>query len=97
VLQKRTFKVFGLCPKASGTGSYFMRLGTGWLNRDNSINLKIDAFPKSGELQIREMDEDDLRKRDGTEHPSSSQPSPSVLPELPRPMPSPARSPSDSF
>ncbi len=92
--QKRTFKVFGLCPKASGNGSYFMRVGTGWLNRDNSINLKIDAFPKSGELQIREMDEEDLRKRDGAEQSSTPAPSsPAFLPELPRPIPSSARSP----
>lgn len=67
MLQKRMFKVLGIVPKANGT-SYWTRIGTGWLNRDNSINLKMDYYPAQGiDIQVREMTEDDLRKRERPE------------------------------
>lgn len=59
--QKRMFKILGRVPKANGA-SYLMRVGTGWGNRDNSINIKLDALPVSGELHLREMDEEEMRK-----------------------------------
>ncbi|MBA2540462.1 MAG: hypothetical protein H0V17_12550 [Deltaproteobacteria bacterium] len=59
--QKRMFKILGRVPKTNGS-SYLMRVGTGWGNRDNSINIKLDAWPVSGELHLREMDEEELRK-----------------------------------
>ncbi len=66
MLQKRMYKV--LCPieKKDG-GTWWMRLGTGFTNKDDSINVFLDAVPvgaKEVKLQLREMTEEDLRSRD---------------------------------
>ncbi len=62
---KRMYKV--VCPvKMKDGGTYWMRLGSGFENKDNSINLILNAFPCGQEevkLQIREMTEADLRER----------------------------------
>ena len=61
--QKQMFKV--LCPvKRSDGGTFWMRLGVGFRNKDNSINLHLDAVPTGGEckLQIREFDDEDRRR-----------------------------------
>ena len=62
---KRMMKV--LCPiEKEGTEkkTYWMRVGTAFWNRDQSINLYLDVLPRNGKLQIREMDEEDLKDRD---------------------------------
>ena len=65
MFQKRMFKV--ICPiEKRGGGTYWMRLGTGFTNKDDSINIYLDALPKNCQLQLREMDEEDLRRRDGS-------------------------------
>jgi len=56
----KMYKVISAVEK-DGKTKFWMRLGTAFLNRDNSINVKLDAFPKSMQLQIRELDEEDLR------------------------------------
>ncbi|MCB9561183.1 MAG: hypothetical protein H6709_04750 [Kofleriaceae bacterium] len=58
----RMFKV--LCPieKKDGGGTFWMRIGTGFPNKDQSINLYLDALPINQKLQLREMDEEDLRR-----------------------------------
>lgn len=66
MLQKRMYKV--LCPieKKDG-GTWWMRLGTGFTNKDDSINVFLDAVPvgaKEVKLQLREFTEEDLRARD---------------------------------
>ena len=61
---KQTYKI--LCPieKKEG-GTYWMRLGTAFRNKDDSINLYMDAYPtKATHIQLREMTEEDLRRRD---------------------------------
>ena len=66
--QKRMFKVISPIEKEGG-GTYWMRCGTGFVNKDNSINVYLDAMPlriKPGEgvkLQIREFTEEDMRER----------------------------------
>jgi len=59
---RKMFKV--LCPMESRTGQKFwMRMGSAFTNKDNSINLYLDAIPwKPGStLQLRELTEEDLR------------------------------------
>ena len=34
--------------------SRWVRVGTAFVNRDSSINVKLDVFPTEGKLQIRE-------------------------------------------
>ena len=62
--QKRSFKVLGIIPKHNNPReSHWLRIGTAYVNRDESINIYLDALPKSFELQLREFEEDDFRKR----------------------------------
>ncbi|MFO0569868.1 MAG: hypothetical protein U0263_29735, partial [Polyangiaceae bacterium] len=35
--------------------NHWTRIGVGFVNRDGSINLKLDAVPVSGELQLRDQ------------------------------------------
>ena len=44
--------------------THWTRVGSAFLNTDDSINVYLDAFPKSFQLQIREMDEEDRQRRD---------------------------------
>lgn len=75
-MQKTEFKVLGMLPKKNG-GTYWMTLGSGYRNADNSINVYLDALPR-GEwrFQLRELTEEDLRKREAyrTTHASSTAP-----------------------
>ena len=36
---------------------YWKNLGSGFLNRDNSINIYLDGLPVNGKLQIRDWDD----------------------------------------
>lgn len=67
--QKRMFKVITPIERRGG-GKYWMRLGSAYLNKDNSINVYIDAVPvasaKDGQgltLQLREYTDEELRER----------------------------------
>jgi hypothetical protein len=42
-------------------GSIWVRVGIGFINRDGSLNLKLDAIPVNGQLQVREWDSGDRR------------------------------------
>ncbi len=46
-----------------GEKSFWTRIGVAYTNRDGSINVKLDALPISGTLQIR--DEEARGERDG--------------------------------
>lgn len=35
--------------------NHWTRIGVGFVNRDGSINIKLEAVPVSGELQIRDQ------------------------------------------
>jgi hypothetical protein len=57
------FKVITHIEKKGGCG-YWMRIGSGFPNKDDSINVYLDAMPKSLEFQLRELDAEDLAKRE---------------------------------
>ena len=45
--------------------SVWIRIGSGWVNSDGSINLKLDALPVNGQLQVRQWEskeESDARR-----------------------------------
>jgi len=55
-----------------GQKSYWVRVGVGFENQDGSLNLKLDAVPTNGTLQVREWEprEDrDLGGRDREREP----------------------------
>jgi hypothetical protein len=62
------FKVISPVEKDGG-GVWWMRCGNAFVNKDNSINVYLDAMPlrsKPGEgvkLQLRELTEEELRER----------------------------------
>ncbi len=72
----KMFKV--LCPvERKDGGTFWMRVGSAFPNKDQSINLYLDALPLGhNKLQIREMEDEDFnrggKKRDGEAPPSAS-------------------------
>jgi hypothetical protein len=69
-MQKRMFKIITPIDKKDG-GKYWMRLGTGFANKDDSINMYLDAIPfqvtKDTVLQLREMTDEDFRRGSNNE------------------------------
>jgi hypothetical protein len=65
MLTKRQFKLLAIIPKRDG-GTYWMRCGSAFMNKDDSINIYLDALPKGGEwkFQLRELEEEDLKRRE---------------------------------
>ena len=61
---RKIYKALMMVERKDGK-THWMRIGTAFPNRDDSINVYLDAYPKDGKVQIRELDEDDLRRRDG--------------------------------
>jgi hypothetical protein len=44
-----------------GGKSFWVRIGAGFTNRDGSLNLRLDAIPVNGMLQVREWEPFDRR------------------------------------
>ncbi|HWU86044.1 MAG TPA: hypothetical protein VN253_02165 [Kofleriaceae bacterium] len=63
MMQKKMFKVLSAIDKRDGT-TFWMRVGSGFTNKDNSVNIYLDVLPKSFQFQLRELDEEDLRRRE---------------------------------
>lgn len=63
--QQRTMKaVFTVVERGTSNGmtkSYWTRVGIGFVNKDGSINLKLDCLPINGTLQVREWEPYDRR------------------------------------
>lgn len=59
---KRAFKVISAVEHKDG-GTHWLRLGTAYVNKDESINVYLDAWPKSFQLQLRELTEEDFARR----------------------------------
>ena len=62
-MQKRMFKVLSPIDKRNGS-TYWLRCGTAFTNKDDSINIYLDAMPKEWRFTLRELDEEDLRRRE---------------------------------
>jgi hypothetical protein len=54
--------VYTVVEKPGSDRNYWTRVGAAWINRDQSINVTLDALPVNGKLHIREAVE---RARDG--------------------------------
>ncbi len=59
---KKMFKV--ICPMERNGHKWWMRVGSGFPNKDDSINIYLDALPTQAgfTLQLREYTEDDMRQ-----------------------------------
>ncbi len=63
VVHKRMFKVISPITRREGGGTYWMRLGTAFTNKDDSINIYLDAVPRDLTFQLRELDEREMKPR----------------------------------
>jgi hypothetical protein len=82
-MSKKMFKV--LCPMEGRNGiKYWSRLGTGFSNRDESINVYLDVIPfnkPNVTIQLREFTEEEQRR--DAERRASSEASSGVSASLP--------------
>jgi hypothetical protein len=68
-VEKKVFKVISPIERRDGV-KWWMRCGSAFTNKDNSINVYLDALPlghtpeRGLTLQIRELTEEDLRERE---------------------------------
>jgi len=46
--------VYTVIDREGGGRSFWTRIGAGWINRDGSLTLKLDALPVNGTLQVRD-------------------------------------------
>lgn len=75
----RMFKVISPIEKKDGS-TFWMRVGTGYPNKDQSINLYLDAIPFNHKLQLREVDDEDLAPRGRKREDGASAPTQADLP-----------------
>ena len=61
-MQKRMYKVISPIEKKGG-GTFWMRTGSAFTNKDDSINVYIDAVPKNHQFQLRELTEEELSRK----------------------------------
>jgi hypothetical protein len=57
--------VFTVVERSPGK-SYWVRIGVGFVNQDGSMNLRLDAIPVNGVLQVREWEAYDRRGPDAS-------------------------------
>lgn len=86
-MQKRMFKVITPIDKRDG-GKYWMRVGSGYTNKDDSINIYLEAIPlshgKEVTLQLRELTDEDFRRaseKRSTNFVPPSNPMPAAAPD----------------
>jgi hypothetical protein len=75
VAQQRGMKaVFTVVERGAGK-SYWTRIGVGFVNNDGSLNLRLDALPINGTLQVREWEQPrELDRRPSTDAPPRERP-----------------------
>ena len=61
-----------LCPMEKNGKTFWLRIGTAYINADGSTNVYLDAYPTNGKLQIRELDEKDLQPKGGRDESRSN-------------------------
>jgi hypothetical protein len=75
--------VFAVVERGAGK-SYWTRVGVGFVNRDGSITLKLDAIPINGTLQVREWESREDGARRGNDRPVDPEGEPPLAKARPR-------------
>lgn len=58
IMQHRPTMLKVLCPVEGKNGkTFWIRIGNAFINRDGSTNVYLNAYPTSGKLQIRPIDD----------------------------------------
>lgn len=69
-MEKKQFKILAEVPRYDGKGTYLLKVGNAFENRDASINGVVESLPlgaltaKGFKIHIRELDARDLEKRE---------------------------------
>lgn len=53
----RRLVVYTIVERPGAEKSFWARVGSAWINRDQSINIQLDALPVNGKLHVREPQE----------------------------------------
>jgi len=56
-------RVYTIIDKGEGQKAFWCSIGAGWVNRDGSFNLLLDALPVNGKLQVRDWEPREERSR----------------------------------
>ena len=57
-MAESTLKAGYTIVEKAGGKKFWLRIGTAFVNRDGSLNVKLDAVPTTGTLHIRDFPED---------------------------------------
>lgn len=60
---KRVFDAYQIIEREGLEKAIWNKVGVGFQNRDQSINVLLDAFPKDGKLQLRDRKENGGHKK----------------------------------
>ncbi len=55
--------VFAIVERGQGQKAIWIRVGVAFINQDGSLNIRLDAVPLTGTLQVRERRQDQSRQR----------------------------------
>jgi hypothetical protein len=56
-----------LCPMEKNGKTFWLRIGSAFINGDGSTNVYLDAYPANCKLQIRDLDDRDLQSKSNRE------------------------------
>jgi len=57
--------VFAIVERGQGQKAIWIRVGAAFINQDGSLNIRLDAVPLTGTLQVRERRSDQQRQPSG--------------------------------
>ena len=63
--EKKNLRVYTIVDRGDGKKDLWLRIGPAFVNRDQSLNVMLNALPIDGKLHIRE--EQDAPERTGNE------------------------------
>lgn len=55
--------VYTIVDRAGTDKKFWVRIGTAFVNRDQSLNVKLDGLPTNGQLHIRDAESASLPRR----------------------------------
>ena len=61
-----------LCPMEKNGKTFWLRIGSAFINGDGSTNVYLDAYPANCKLQIRDLDDRDLQSKSSRDDGGSS-------------------------
>ena len=55
---RKSLKVYTIIQDNEGGKPFWLHIGVAFINKDNSLNVKLNALPVNGTLHIREEQKD---------------------------------------